>query len=414
MKPTVLIRQAVLWNGETRSDQRYDVLIRNGLIDRISDNIENTDFEEFSGTDLHLSIGWLDLQANFRDPGHEHKEDLLSGLDAAQFGGFSRVVISPSTFPPIDSKSQVSYVLNRAANHAVKLMVAGAITKKLEGKELAEMFDMAQAGAVVFSQGKHALNDARLAAIAMQYVSNFGGKLMLFPLDPRMTQNGTANEGIEATMLGLRAIPALAEELVVQRDLSLAEYTGVAIHISHITTPGSVAMIREAKKRGLPITTGIPAHHLLLDDSVLRQFDSNHRVLPPLRSKAQIEVLRRAVIDGTIDVVFSDHEPHDIEAKQVEFNQAEPGMATLCTAFAAANSALGEAGLSKLVNALTAAPRQVLGMKVPTIKEGEKAELTLFSPTLSWKVEAEQLPGKGRNCPVNGWELIGKPLSVFF
>lgn len=412
MKPTVLIRQAVLWHGETCSEQRYDVLVREGVIERIYDQIDAVDVEEIVGQDLHLSVGWVDLQANLRDPGLEHKEDLISGLNAAQFGGFGRVVVSPSTFPPIDSKAAVVYLLKKASGHRVKLMVAGAITKKLEGKELAEMFDMAQAGAAAFSQGKHPLTDARLATIAMQYANNFGGKLILFPMDPRMAQNGVANEGLEATKLGLRAIPALAEELVVQRDISLAEYTGAAIHISHITTPGSVEMVRAAKMRGLPITAGVPAHHLLLNDGDLATFNSNYRVLPPLRSQYQVEVLRQAVVDGTIDVVFSDHEPHEIEAKQVEFNQAEPGMATLCTAFAAANTALGETGLPKLIKSLTTAPRAVLGIDTPSIKEGELAELTLFSPTLAWHVKADALPGKGRNCPVDGMELKGKPLAV--
>jgi len=410
-RPT-LIRQATVWQNGIASPYRMDLRIEDGVITQLGEQANADGAEVINADDLHVSAGWVDLMANLREPGLEHKEGLRSGLDAAQAGGFTQVLISPEVHPAIDTKAGVEYLIQRTSGHAVKALVAGAMTKRLDGKELAEMYDMHMSGAVAFHNGKHAVADARLMALAMQYVQDFGGRIFSFPLDVRMAQGGVANEGTEATKLGLRPIPALAEELVVMRDLALAEYLGTPLHLMCISTPGAVAAIRSAKEKGMDVTASVAAHHLYITDAWLGTFDPNLRTMPPFRSDAQVQMLRDAVADGTIDCVVSDHEPHDIEAKQVEFNQAESGIAALETAFAAANMGMGPHRLGALINALTIGPRKVLGQQVPEIREGAKAELTLFSPTLLWTPERATLRTRGRNCPLLGREVMGKAVGT--
>jgi dihydroorotase len=410
-RPT-LIRQATVWQNGIASPYRMDIRIEEGIITQLGEQGEAEGADVIEADDLHVSAGWVDLLANLREPGLEHKEGLKSGLDAAMAGGFTQVLISPEVSPAIDSKAGVEYLLQRSKDHTVKALVVGALTKRLEGKELAEMYDMHLSGASAFHNGKRPISDARLMALSMRYVQDIGSRLFSFPLDVRMAQGGVANEGFEATRLGLRPVPALAEELVVMRDLALAEYLGVPIHIMCISAPGSVAAIRSAKEKGLDVTASVPAHHLYLTDAWLKGFDPNLRVMPPLRSTAQVQLLRNAVADGTIDCIVSDHEPHDIEAKQVEFNQAEPGMATLETAFSAALMGMGPDRLRSVISALTIGPRKVLGLAVPEIKEGARAELTVFSPTLLWTPERTNLITRGRNCPLAGKEIMGKALRI--
>ena len=407
-----LIRQATVWQNGMPSPYRMDLRIEDGTIVQLGEHADAEGATVYEADDLHLSAGWVDLLANLREPGLEHKEGLQSGLDAAKAGGFTRILLSPEVGPAIDSKADVEYLQQRTDGHMVKAMVAGAMTKNLDGRELAEMYDMHRSGAVAFHNGKRPMADARLMALAMQYVQDFGGQVFSFPLDARMAQGGVANEGVSATQLGLRPVPALAEELLVMRDLALAEYLGTRLHIMCVSAPGSIAAVRLAKEKGLDVTVSVAAHHLYITDDWLNSFDPNLRVIPPFRSIEQVQLLRDAVADGTIDCVVSDHEPHDIDAKQVEFNQAEPGIAALETAFSAALMGVGIDRLGALITAFTLGPRKVLGLPMPDIREGARAELTLFSPTLSWTPERATLHTRGRNCPLLGRELLGKAVGI--
>jgi dihydroorotase len=391
-----------------------DVLIRNGKIERIGQQLEAEGIDSFSAENLHLSPGWFDMHANFCDPGHEYKEDLCSGTAAAANGGFTGVAIMPSTTPPIATKADVEYVRKRTEGGLVDVYPTGTVSAKHEGKELAEMYDMHKAGAIAFTDDKQAIANPGLMSRALLYSRNFDGLTISFAHDNQMAAGGNMNEGPTSTSLGLRGIPNLAEELHLTRDLYLAEYTEAPVHFCMISTARSVDLIRDAKARGLRVTAEVAAHQLLLDDTQLEQFDTNLKVLPPLRNTSDIDALKAGLKDGTIDSISSDHTPEDIENKQVEFDHAAYGMSSIETAFSAANTALeGTLSTDQLIEKLAVRPREILKLDVPQIEEGAMANLTLFDPTLDWTVEKSSLKSKSSNSPFIGKTLKGKALAVF-
>lgn len=391
-----------------------DILVQDGIIAQIGTAIDPSGVDEvIEGEDVMVSAGWVDLFATFGDPGFEHRESIRSGLNAAANGGFTKVVISPEAYPVVDGKGGVEYVLRNAAGHVVDALPLGAITKRLEGKELAEMFDMVRSGAVGVSNGKHTIANAKVMQVAMQYAQELKAPFYSFAEEEKIGHGGQMHEGVVSTMLGLKGTPALAEELAVARDLYLARYTGTSLHFSHITTAGAVALIREAKASGMPITASVPAHHLLLSDSTMTEFDSNFKLCPPLRDQPHIDALWQGLKDGTIDAIISDHEPLEIEAKFMEFGQAKPGITALETCFAVVlKAAEGRASVALLIDKLTTGPRKVLGLAHPTIMEGNQAELTLFSTTIAWIYGAEASASLSNNSPLWQQELVGKAFAV--
>jgi dihydroorotase len=335
----VLIKKATVLDVNSKYHmQSKDLLIENGVIVKIDENIQSSDAEIFEADNLHISLGWTELNARFGEPGYEYKEDLNSGMSAAAKGGFTQVALMPSTKPCIQRKTDVSYLTNYSAHHVVNIHPIGALTEDRKGAQITEMYDMHQAGAIAFSDDKRSVEDANVMKIAMLYAKNFDGLIMSFSSEKKTMQQGQMNEGITSTKLGLRGIPAMAEEMQLARDLKLCEYTDAKIHFSTLTTAESVKMIRDAKKKGLRVTADTSSYHLLLDDTELECFDSNLKVNPPLRSKKDIKALRKAVKDGTIDVICSDHFPQDIESKKCEFDLAAFGMVNLQTSFSAANT----------------------------------------------------------------------------
>ncbi|MEO8589800.1 MAG: dihydroorotase [Flavobacteriales bacterium] len=413
----LLLRQVkVIDPGGPHHDAETDILISGGRIARIGDRIPKGDAEELTVPGMHVSPGWVDLRAHFRDPGQEWKQGLANGLDAAAAGGFTSVCILPSTDPVLDGRSGVEYLLAKAAGHPVRVLPLGAITKGLKGQQLAELHDLRQAGAVAFSDDQHTVRNTRLMLLALQYSAGLpdnSAPVMVFPNDPDLCVNGMMHEGPMSTRLGLKGIPAMAESIQLARDLALLEYTGGHLHAATISTAESVEMIRAAKARKLKVTASVAAYNLLLDDGCLRGFETCYKVMPPLRDARHIDALREGVKDGTIDAIVSDHRPEDREHKVLEFGPAEFGIIGLETAFAVANTALkGRMSLRRTIERLSHGPRSVLGLPAVHIKEGDRAELTLFDPEVDWTCEERDLVSRSHNTPFLGQRFTGRPLGI--
>lgn len=390
-----------------------DILVRNGKIAKIAKAISAHNVEVFEHKGLHVSPGWVDLKANFRDPGFEFKEDISSGIKAAAKGGFTKVLVMPSTEPPVDGRGGVEYLKKRSTDEVVSLLPSGTISRGLKGEQLAELYDMHQSGAVAFTDDKSPVKNSKLMLTALLYAKNFGSRIISFAHDAHIAANGVVHEGAESTALGLTGIPALAEKLQLERDLSLVEYADGSCHFSTISTGDAVASLKKAKKNGLNVSCDVAAHHLLLSDKELVEFDSAFKLMPPLRDKQHIKTLKKGLKDGTIDAICSDHCPEDIEHKDQEFGAAAYGAIGLETAFAVANTALkDDLELTEIVAKFTSGPRKVLGLEAPCIAEGAEAELTLFDPKVKWTVEKSDILSKSKNSPLIGRELVGKALGV--
>lgn len=411
----ILIKSAVIVdNNSNLNGQKMDILIEKGIIVKIAKSIKNSaNYKEIAYPDLHVSIGWFDFRANFCDPGNEHKEDFTSGLKAAALGGFTGVVAMPDTYPTIDSKSGIEYVINKTNNSIVNVYPAGCLSEKAEGKEIAEMYDMHNAGAVAFTDNKKSIENPSLLTRAMLYTKSFNGLIMEFPNEKNIFNKGQINEGVVSTRLGMKGIPSLAEELQVARAIYLAEYCDAAIHLTNISAKKSVELIKQAKAKGLRVTADVNSYHLLLDESSLETFDSNYKVLPPLRTKDDQKALIKGLKEGTIDIICSDHTPENIENKKCEFDHAAFGIINLQTSFAVANTATkGKLDLAELIAKMAIAPRKLLKIETPSIKEKTTANLTLFSPNSETKLATSDIVSKSKNSPFVGKKLIGKVYGV--
>lgn len=411
----ILIRAAKIIDPTSEHNGKVaDVLITDGVITEIGKDIDSYGIDEvIEGDDLHVSTGWVDLFATFGDPGREHKEDIESGLNAAAQGGFTRVAISPEAEPAVDDKSAIRYILKKAEGHAVHALPLAGMTKGLLGEDLAEMYDMQTSGAVGISNGKHTVSNTKVQHLAYLYSKNLNMPIYSFCQDGKMAAGGQMHEGLVNTSIGLKGVPALAEEIAVARDIYLAEYADVPVHFSHITTKGSVELIRQAKGKGLKVTASVPAHHLTISDAAIADFEPNFKVTPPFRNQEHIEALKSGLTDGTIDAIISDHEPHEIEAKFSEFSIAEPGIIALETAFSVALESLSDKlKLEAIIAKFTTGPRAILNLETPTIKEGSEAELTIFTPTLKWVYEKKDIKSLSKNSPLIGQELTGLPVGI--
>ena len=411
----ILVRSAKIIDPTSKHNGTIaDVLVVDGLISKIGKKIDATGADEIiEGDDLHISTGWVDLYATFGEPGREHKEDMESGLNAAAQGGFTKVAVSPEAEPAVDDKSAIRYLLKKAEGHAVEILPIGGLTKGLKGEALAEMFDMQTSGAVAMSNGKHTIENSKLQDLAFQYGGNLKAAIYSFCEDAKMANGGQMHEGAVNTSIGLKGIPAMAEEIMVTRDLYLAEYANVSVHFSHITSKGSVELIRQAKSRGTKVTASVPAHHLYFTDEATSDFEPNFKVVPPFRSTEHQEALKSGLADGTLDAVISDHEPHEIEAKFSEFSIAEPGIISLETTFSIALEALsGAMKLDEIIALLTIGPRKVLNLETPTIEEGKAAELTVFAPFMKWTYDRKDIKSLSNNSPLIGKELTGLPVAI--
>lgn len=411
----LLLKNIRIFDGKKES-RAQDMLIRNGMIETIGENLKPEKGTEIWGGESHslcVSPGWFDFGVHAGDPGYEHLEDLHSAASAAAAGGFTAVACFPNTNPAIASKSEILYVKNKTADKPVTFYPIGAVSEKCEGKDLAELFDMHAAGAVAFSDGKKPVQDAGLLLRAMQYARAFKGLIINEPHHKSIAASGQMHEGVVSTSLGLKGIPALAEEVMVQRDLRLLEYADSRLHLHLLSTAGSVAMVRSAKKAGLPVTASVAVANLCFTDEKLLDFNSYWKVMPPLRSRADAEALLDGVLDGTIDLIVSNHTPWDEEAKNLEFTYAEFGMTGLETAFAMCRTFLdNKLDMNTLVEKLALVPRRVLGLPVPEIRPGARAELTVFDPEASWVFAEADIRSKSRNTPFIGQTFKGKVWGI--
>lgn len=407
----LLIKSATILDpGSSFHQQVADILIENGVITRIADDID-ADVELFNAEGKYVSPGFFDLNCNIGELGLETKEDLRSGTTAAAAGGFTGIALMPNSQPPVHSKSEVEYLLNRSKGNLVDVYPLGTISQKREGKDLAEMYDMYQSGAKAFTDGSRPVQDAGLMERALLYAQGFDALVFSYPEDTAIAGKAKVNEGEISTLLGMKGIPSLAEELMVARDLYLAEYTVSRIHFTTISTARSVELIREAKRKGIEVTCDVAAHHLVLTDEALLGFDSLYKVKPPLRTADDVAALIKGLKDGTIDAIVSQHTPHEIEFKDVEFEVAEYGITGLQTAFSLALKA--DLAVELIVEKLAINPREILGVETPVIAEGENANLVIFDTDAEWEYTSANNKSKSANSPFIGHSLKGKVLLTY-
>lgn len=397
--------------------KEVDILVEDGVIQSIAKNIDRKGIPVFEAKNMHVSPGWFDMQVNLNDPGFEYKEDLNTGTKAAAFGGFTAIACLPHTNPPIHTKSEVEYIINKAKSlkkNGVDVYPIGALSYNLQGRDMAELYDMYQSGAVAFTDGKKTDSNAGLLLRGSLYAKNFNSVVLTFCDEKSISQGGEINESPTSTMLGLKGIPSLAEEIMIARNIYIAEYTEGRIHIASVSTAKSVDLIRKAKSRKLNITASVNAYNLVLEDTLLKGFETNYKVNPPLRSKTDIEALKKGLTDGTIDCISSDHSPQDVENKIVEFNHAAAGMIGLETTYALLNSNLGKTlSLEALIEKIAINPRKLFNLEVPAIQEGKKANLTFFDPGLEWTFEEKHIRSKSKNTPLIGTSFKGKALGIY-
>tara|TARA_B100001250_G_scaffold413212_1_gene446599 strand:+ start:1121 stop:2404 length:1284 start_codon:yes stop_codon:yes gene_type:complete len=394
--------------------QKKDLLIVDGVIDTIDDNIQiSYPFFEVEVKNLHISPGWLDLHARMGEPGFEYRETLETGLKGASKGGFTAVVLMPSTQPPIETKSDINFLFNKALNHIVDILPTGCITKGCEQNEITEMYDMYNNGAIAFTDDKNTIQNSMLMNTALEYVKNFDGLIMSTCLDKNLNQTGQINESQISTQMGLAPSPELAEELMVLRDLSLLKYTNSKLHISTISTEKALKNIKQAKKDKLKISTDVAAHQIILTEKLLNVFNTNLKIMPPIRSEKTRLALIQGILNGTIDAVSSDHTPIEIESKKCEFEKAKFGILGLETVFPIINTVLKDKiELSKIIELISINPRKILGTTVPKIEEKEIANMTLFNPSKKWKYTEKEICSISKNTPFINYDFIGKPIGI--
>jgi dihydroorotase len=392
--------------------ERCDVRVENGRITSIATHLEPLREEEvFEGKDAFISPGFFDLNCSIGDPGLETREDIQSATKAAKAGGFTGLAVLPNSMPVVHSKAEVEYIINRSRNNLVDVFPIGAISRDLEGKELAELYDMKQAGAVAFSDGNKAIVDDGFMSRALQYAKGFAGLLLVYPENQSLAGKAQVNESANSVLLGMKGIPALAEEMHISRDLFLAAYHDAPLHINTVSTMGSISLIRKAKKDGLKITCDVAVHHLVFTEDLLNDFDSNYKVKPPLRSKLDVKALIAAVKDGTIDAVCSQHRPHEIEHKDVEFEIAAYGIIALQTALPLMVRAGFDA--QQIAVKFGIAPRKILGLPVPIIGENEEANFTVYNLQQEWVYDLASNYSKSKNSPLLNKTLKGKVNLVY-
>ena len=408
-----LIKSAKIIDKQSKFHNKVaDVLIANGKIKSIGKVSESAD-QVIEAKGMLLTIGWFDMRANFCDPGLEHKEDMMSGLEAAAAGGFTGVAVLPNTKPVLQSKNDMKYIYSKAMGNLVDAYPIGAVTIDAKGEDFTEMIDLHEAGAIAFSDGEEPIWQSDILMKTLQYLQKFNGLLINKPEDKRLNIFGQMNEGISSTQLGMKGMPKLGEGIMIDRDLSLLGYAGGRLHFSQISTADSVKKIKEAKKKGLNVTCDIASFQSLFTDGDLDGFDTNYKVNPPFRNKEDNKALVNGLKDGTIDVIVSAHTPHDEESKKLEFDLADFGISSIQTVAANISELSNQVDIELLLEKVTATPRSLLGLEIPSITEGSTANLTLFAPDVEWVLDALTNKSKSEYSPFYGKNLKGKAVAVF-
>jgi len=407
----VLLKNAIIVAPENKSLhlKKRDILIKNGVIDSIASKITPpAKAQVLTYKNLHVSVGWFDSSVSFGEPGFEERETIANGLFTAAKSGFTDVVLNPNAHPVPDSSSDIVFLKNAAKNQVTNLHPMGTLTVKAEGKNLAELYDMQNSGAVGFYDYKHPIENSNLLKIALQYAQNFDGLVCSFPMDVKIAGKGVVHEGEISTKMGLKGIPSLAEDLQIARDLFILEYTGGKLHIPTISSANGIKLIADAKKKGLDVSCSVAIHNISLTDEKLAEYDTNFKVMPPLRTQKDVRALQKGLKDGIIDFVTSDHTPMNIEEKRVEFDNAAFGTAGLESAFGVLNQVFG---LETAIEILTRG-RERFQLKAPSVTEGEIACLTLFDTKEAYIFDESHVHSTSKNSMFINQNLQGKALGI--
>jgi len=418
-KVTILLKNCQVIEPNAGIDSVLDIFVVDGVIEKVGSKLSaQKDVEELELKGKIVAPGFMDMHVHLREPGFEHKETIETGTLAAAVGGFTAVCCMPNTDPAIDDASVVNSITekSRAVNDGlVDVFCVGAVTKGREGNELAPMMELAEAGVVGFTDDGAPVMDADKMRRALEYASMLKKPILQHAEDISMTKGGVMNEGFVATSLGLPPMPSVAEEIMVARDIKLVEYVKAQYHVAHISTAGTVELIRNAKQKKLPVTCEVTPHHFSLTDDAVRSFDTNTKMNPPLRTKDDIEAIKEGLRDGTIDVIATDHAPHSFDEKQVEFAYAPFGIVGLETALGLCCTELVEKKiltLVQLIEKLSVNPRKILHLPDIKIAEGEEANLTFLDPAREWTVNVNEFKSKSKNSPFDGWKLKGKAIGI--
>jgi dihydroorotase len=411
---TTLIKQVKIADPKSKDNGKIkDVLVENQNILSITDNYTGKADFIIDQPGLNICPGFVDPFVHFCDPGFEHRENIQTGAEAAVQGGYTTVFTIPNTHPVVDSKSQVIYTKQNSLQVPIHILPIGAISKKLEGKDLAEMIDMYNNGAVAFSDGLHPVQSNLLFLKALQYVKAFDGVAIQMPIDKSLGSLGLMNEGILSTKLGLPGIPSIAEELIISRDIELLRYTQSKLHITGVSTAKGLNMIAAAKKEGLQISCSVTPYHLFFNEEDLSNYDTLLKVYPPLRTKKDQLALLKGVEDGTVDCISSHHMPQDWDGKTIEFENAKPGIACIETSFATVQHLLPNLTATRIAELFSTNARSIFNLNTASIQEGSEAEFTLFSSKLTTNLSKQHSKSKSANSPFWDKTWNGKVAGVF-
>ena len=409
----VLIKDAlILHKGSPYHRKKKDILLSRGKIKKIGTDLKE-DGKVIEGRKLMVSVGWFDMRTNFCDPGLEHKEDIISGCEAAAAGGFTGVALLPNTLPSIQSKNDIGYILAKAERCLTDVYPYGSVTRDNKGEEITEMIDQYTAGAIAFTDGEQPIWNTDIMLKALQYVEKFKGLIINVPQEKWLNKLGHMHEGHTSTIIGTKGMPRIAEEIMIERDLRILDYAGGRVHFSNISTADAVRLIRQGKKKGMDITCDIAAHQIAFQDADLIDFDTNLKVNPPFREKRDINALLKGLEEGTIDIITSSHSPQDIESKVLEFDHADFGIIGLQTMYPLLIEAFDPNGWNVFLDKITINPRLRLGLPVPDIAEGADANITVFDPSAEWMFDEHSNLSKSHNSPFFGKKLKGKVVAVF-
>lgn len=396
-------------------DDVQDVLIEEGKIVKIGKELKGEGAEIIDAAGKLVTPGLIDLHVHLRDPGQEYKEDIVTGTRAAAAGGFTSIACMPNTTPVNDNKAVTLYILSKAREEGfVNVFPVGAITKGSKGESLSEMGELRESGCVAVSDDGRPVASGELMRRALEYARPFGLTIISHAEELSIVGEGVMNDGFVATELGLKGIPWVAEDAAVARDVMLAEFTGSRLHVAHVSTKGAVEIVRQAKKRGVRVTCEATPHHFTLTEEAVRGYNTNAKMNPPLRSAEDVAAIRAGLADGTIDAIATDHAPHHIDDKNVEFNVALNGIVGLETALPLTLKLVEEKvlSLSDAIARLTAGPAKALGIPRGTLEEGAPADVTVIDPDLEWTVEPAKLQSRSKNTPFGGWKMKGAALCT--